>query len=438
MTIIAAADGSALSNPGPAGWAWVVNESCWAAGGWPNGTNNQGELTAVLELLQATAEAGLAGEPLLIQCDSQYVINSLTKWRFGWKKKGWKKADGKPVLNVEIMQALDAALANRQVEFEWVKGHAGHPLNELADEKARNAATAYQQKRQPNEGPGWTLGKNGDAKPEKPSGNVPATEAPAPATEVPAPVAKEKAPATEAKAAKAPADQNRTATSEPSPQAALWEADALDFSDPTSWGETTDAPINGEQKANGNEPSEATTSVAPASEPVAAAAQTAPAPDSSANEPGAFQAQTTPAQGSSTDEETVPEVEQLRREMEEFVIERNWQRFQDPKSILLAMMGEVGELAECFQWLPADQAAALAKEGERAEAIRDEVADVFLYLLQLCSVCDIDLAAATRAKAVKNAKKYPAAETAAAAGPIGPEGDNFASQGTKLAPRHTD
>lgn len=155
MTIIAAADGSALGNPGPAGWAWYVDESCWAAGGWCESTNNRGELTAVLELLRATEAAGLAGEELLIQADSQYVINSLTKWRHGWKKRGWRKGDGKPVLNVDLMQALDAALAGRLVRFEWVKGHAGHPANERADDLARAAATAYQRGTPVPSGPGW-------------------------------------------------------------------------------------------------------------------------------------------------------------------------------------------------------------------------------------------------------------------------------------------
>lgn len=155
MTIIAAADGSALGNPGPAGWAWYVDESCWAAGGWCESTNNRGELTAVLELLRATEAAGLAGEELLIQADSQYVINSLTKWRHGWKKRGWRKGDGKPVLNVDLMQALDAALAGRPVRFEWVKGHAGHPANERADDLARAAATAYQRGTPVPSGPGW-------------------------------------------------------------------------------------------------------------------------------------------------------------------------------------------------------------------------------------------------------------------------------------------
>ncbi|MBV7363065.1 nucleotide pyrophosphohydrolase [Actinomycetaceae bacterium TAE3-ERU4] len=93
--------------------------------------------------------------------------------------------------------------------------------------------------------------------------------------------------------------------------------------------------------------------------------------------------------------------------MDKFVKERDWERFNDPKSLVLALTGEVGELAECFQWLPADEAEKLAQVEPLAESIRDEVADVFLYLLRLCSVCGIDLAAATRAKMVKNAKKYP-------------------------------
>ncbi|MEW1807429.1 ribonuclease HI family protein [Arthrobacter sp. SLBN-53] len=156
MTITAAADGSALGNPGPAGWAWYVNDDCWRAGGWPHGTNNQGELMAVLDLLRATAH--LPGEDLRILCDSQYVINSITKWMPGWKRKGWRKADGKPVLNVELLKELDRELAGRIYTFEWVKGHAGHDLNEAADERARAAATAYQQGVAARSGPGFPGG----------------------------------------------------------------------------------------------------------------------------------------------------------------------------------------------------------------------------------------------------------------------------------------
>jgi ribonuclease HI len=152
MTIIAAADGSALGNPGPMGWAWYIDDSSWAAGGAPHGTNNIGELTAVLELLRATAHTG---DDLLVHCDSRYVIDSITKWMPGWKKKGWKKADGKPVLNLEIMKALDEAMQGRRVRFEWVKGHAGHPLNEAADARANGAAQAYQKGAPVQSGPGF-------------------------------------------------------------------------------------------------------------------------------------------------------------------------------------------------------------------------------------------------------------------------------------------
>ena len=128
MTIIAAADGSALGNPGPAGWAWYVDDECWAAGGWAASTNNRGELTAVLELLRATARTG---EDLLVQADSQYVINSVTKWMKGWKRRGWRKADGRPVLNDDLMK-------------------------EAADDRARAAAIAFQHGSAVPDGPGWT------------------------------------------------------------------------------------------------------------------------------------------------------------------------------------------------------------------------------------------------------------------------------------------
>ena len=159
VTITAAADGSALGNPGPAGWAWYVNDDCWRAGGWPHGTNNQGELMAVLDLFRATAH--LPGEDLHILCDSQYVINSVTKWMPGWKRKGWRKSDGKPVLNVELLKEIDQALAGRKYTFEWVRGHAGHDLNEAADDRARAAATAYQQGVAVRQGPGFV--RAGDA-----------------------------------------------------------------------------------------------------------------------------------------------------------------------------------------------------------------------------------------------------------------------------------
>ena len=172
--IIAAADGSALGNPGPAGWAWYIDDDHWASGGWEHGTNNMGELKAVLDLFEATASRPEA--KLRVYCDSQYVINSLTKWMPGWKKKGWKKSDGKPVLNRDLLEALDAALAGRDYEFIWVKGHAGHELNEKADSLANGAARAYQEGREPAHGPGF--GAATAVEPVETQENAPAVEAP--------------------------------------------------------------------------------------------------------------------------------------------------------------------------------------------------------------------------------------------------------------------
>lgn len=155
MTLTAAADGSALGNPGPAGWAWYIDEERWAAGGWPSGTNNRGELQAVIELLEAAADV----DDLHILCDSKYVINSITKWMPKWKLQGWKKANKEDVLNRDQMERLDALMtarnsANRGVRFEWVKGHSGHALNDAADERARGAAEAMRAGAQVPSGPG--------------------------------------------------------------------------------------------------------------------------------------------------------------------------------------------------------------------------------------------------------------------------------------------
>jgi ribonuclease HI len=152
MTITASADGSALGNPGPAGWAWYVDDNTWAAGGWKHATNNQGELKAVLELFRATAHVD---DDLHILCDSQYVINSVTKWMPGWKAKGWRKGDGKPVLNLELLKDIDAAIAGRRYTFEWVKGHVGHVMNEAADARARAVAEAYARGSAIPSGPGY-------------------------------------------------------------------------------------------------------------------------------------------------------------------------------------------------------------------------------------------------------------------------------------------
>lgn len=153
-------DGSALGNPGPAGWAWYIDDSNWQAGGWQNSTNNRGELSAVIKVLEATQNSG---HDLSILADSQYVINSITKWMPGWKRRGWKKSDGKPVNNQDLMIQLDelmtsAQAAGRTITFEWVRGHSGHPLNEAADARANAAAKAYQSGEPVPAGPGLNLG----------------------------------------------------------------------------------------------------------------------------------------------------------------------------------------------------------------------------------------------------------------------------------------
>lgn len=157
-TLNIAVDGSALGNPGPAGWAWYIDEDNWAAGGWAEATNNQGELQAVIEALKATSNTSAN---LHILADSQYVINSITKWMPGWKKKGWKKSDGKPVQNKDFMITLDqlmsqAESAGRKISFEWVKGHADHELNEAADARAHAAATSFKNQTNTPAGPGLT------------------------------------------------------------------------------------------------------------------------------------------------------------------------------------------------------------------------------------------------------------------------------------------
>ena len=153
MTITVSTDGSALGNPnGPMGWAWADHEAGAGtkgvaghghpgdcdAGGATNGTNQIGELCAVLEALRAHPGA----EPLIIETDSQYAINCSTKWVHGWKRNGWRNSQKKPVKNAALIKAIDAELTAREgsVKFVWVKGHAGNAGNEKVDELARTYA----------------------------------------------------------------------------------------------------------------------------------------------------------------------------------------------------------------------------------------------------------------------------------------------------------
>ncbi|MHB1594287.1 MAG: nucleotide pyrophosphohydrolase [Streptosporangiaceae bacterium] len=100
-------------------------------------------------------------------------------------------------------------------------------------------------------------------------------------------------------------------------------------------------------------------------------------------------------------------IENLQRRLREFVTERDWEQFQTPKNLVMALTGEVGELNEIFQWLTPEQAAAVMSEPAQASDVRDEIADVLAYLLRLADVLDVDVAAALTAKIGKNAVKYP-------------------------------
>lgn len=153
---VVAVDGSAAGNPGPGGWSWFVSPTCWAAGGVRHTTNNRMELTAVIEALR-NVDPGTAVE---FVCDSRYVVDAATRWRFQWKKRGWRKADGGEVANADLVRALDGLLGEcrqrgQRVEFTWVRGHDGHPLNEQADRRARAAAVAVRDGKTVGAGPGW-------------------------------------------------------------------------------------------------------------------------------------------------------------------------------------------------------------------------------------------------------------------------------------------
>lgn len=128
-------DGACKGNPGPGGWGAILQsggktkELC---GGEPLTTNNRMELTAAIIALEALNRPCKVD----LHTDSKYVMDGITSWIHGWKARGWKTADKKPVKNDDLWKRLDVARARHEVKWHWVKGHAGHPLNERADELA--------------------------------------------------------------------------------------------------------------------------------------------------------------------------------------------------------------------------------------------------------------------------------------------------------------
>ncbi len=139
--LFAYTDGACSGNPGPGGWGALliardgdrVVKERELNGGEPETTNNRMELLAAINALETLASAS----KITIVTDSSYVKDGITKWIYGWKAKGWKTAAKKPVKNEELWKRLDAATQRHDVAWEWVKGHAGHPENERADELAR-------------------------------------------------------------------------------------------------------------------------------------------------------------------------------------------------------------------------------------------------------------------------------------------------------------
>jgi len=132
-------DGACKGNPGPGGWAALLRMGTAEkelVGGAAQTTNNRMEMTAVLEGLKALK----APCEVTIHTDSRYVIDGMTQWIFGWQKRGWVNAAKKPVANEDLWRALIDAVRPHKVQWQWVKGHAGHPENERVDSLASEEA----------------------------------------------------------------------------------------------------------------------------------------------------------------------------------------------------------------------------------------------------------------------------------------------------------
>ena len=145
-TVVVATDGACKGNPGPGGWGAVLR---WGdvvktlSGGEPDTTNNRMELMAAIEALAALKRPC----HVELSTDSVYVRDGIRSWIENWKRNGWKTSEKKPVKNAELWQALDEARRRHKVTWHWIKGHAGHPENERADELARMAMAPFKPKR---------------------------------------------------------------------------------------------------------------------------------------------------------------------------------------------------------------------------------------------------------------------------------------------------
>ncbi len=134
-SVVIYSDGACKGNPGPGGWGVVLRYNGTEkrlCGGEPGTTNNRMELTAAIQSLEALQQPC----EVLLHTDSTYVLKGLTEWLPGWKRRGWRTADGKAVKNQDLWQRLDSAASRHKVEWRWVRGHNGDEGNELADQLA--------------------------------------------------------------------------------------------------------------------------------------------------------------------------------------------------------------------------------------------------------------------------------------------------------------
>lgn len=151
-TILVSTDGSSLGNPGFGGWAWYVDEHSWAAGATPVATNNQMELLAIRRALEAIPTCF----DVVIETDSSYAQQGLTKWIHGWMRRGWVTSTKKPVANKALFQDIYRLMQDRSVTLKHVRGHAGNVMNEAADTRCYGASTALRDGKLPATGPGFT------------------------------------------------------------------------------------------------------------------------------------------------------------------------------------------------------------------------------------------------------------------------------------------